>query len=309
MKLPIDIGALISAATDINAAKETPVSLSVYISIDAPAKLAAYARNIFASAASHVRMTIAYLDNFEASHCKDEDFVVIVAGESDIAGVACAAVRCAGTPCVVLAPTSYTSEGEYAVPEGDLIVVNDYEQAALDKVSVRIGEWIAEVCPAKRLSFALAFPFVARPLANEVVRATAMQNAGIGAVVILPGADMPLMTLNQAKMILEIAAAYGQAITKDRIPEILAVVGGGFAARSVARNVVGVVPALGWAIKGTIGYTATYAMGKAAIEYFENGAGVSGVGSMVTGAAEKGASLAKRVKGVLYSLTTRGIND
>ena len=77
----------------------------------------------------------------------------------------------------------------------------------------RMGEWIIETCREKRLSFALAFPFVARPLSLEAVNATAVQNAGIGVVVFLPGADMPVMTANQMKMILQIAAAYGQPMT------------------------------------------------------------------------------------------------
>ena len=47
------------------------------------------------------------------------------------------------------------------------------------------------------------------------------------------------MTANQAKMVLEIAAAYGQPLTADRIKELAAIVGGGFAWRAVARQIIG----------------------------------------------------------------------
>ena len=125
---------------------------------------------------------------------------------------------------------------------------------------------------------------MARPLSLEAVNATAVQNAGIGVVVFLPGADMPVMTANQMKMILQIAAAYGQPMTVERVKELLVVLGGAFVARSAARSVAGVVPGLGWAVKGAVGYAATLVMGRAAIEYFENGMGLMGATGAVVSA-------------------------
>ena len=167
--------------------------------------------------------------------------------------------------------------------------LNDSAKEALD---MRMGEWIIAACKAKKLSFALAFPFVRRPMAMEAVYSTSVQNAGVGAMFIIPGADMPIMTGNQLKMLLQIAAAYGQPMTVDRAKELLAVVAGGFMCRNVAREAVGAVPALGWAIKGAVGYTGTLAMGRAAMEYFENGGGVGGVAGTVAKAAEVAAPYA-----------------
>ena len=96
-----------------------------------------------------------------------------------------------------------------------------------------------------------------------------MQNAGIGMVALIPGADMPVMTLNQAKMVLQIAAAYGQKLGRERAMELLCVVGGGFACRTLARQLVSVVPAFGWVVKGGVGFAGTIAMGCATIAYFE----------------------------------------
>ena len=162
-------------------------------------------------------------------------------------------------------------------------------------MSVRMGKWVIATCKDKALPLSLAFPFVRRPYANEIVNVTSVQNAGIGAVLFIPGADMPIMTLNQAKMLLQIAAAYGQPMTFERAKELAAVVAGGFSCRSLARQVVGILPAGGWVAKGVIGYTGTLAMGKAAIEYFESGAGlvgVAGLTSKLTGAVQKAVSQA-----------------
>ena len=41
--------------------------------------------------------------------------------------------------------------------------------------------------------------------------------------------------------------------------------------RTIAREALGFVPGLGWAIKGGVAYAGTKALGKAATAYFEQG--------------------------------------
>ena len=131
----------------------------------------------------------------------------------------------------------------------------------------------------ERMSLPLAanFTFVRKAVALESVRATAFQNAVVGGVLIIPGADMPVMTANQAKMLLQIAAAYGEPLGIERVKELAAVVGGAFAFRTIARQAIGLIPALGWVIKAAIGYSGTLAMGHAAVEYFESGGDFKGM--------------------------------
>ena len=54
-----------------------------------------------------------------------------------------------------------------------------------------MGEWIIAACKDKRLAFALAFPFVRRPLSLDAVRATSVQNAGVGVVVSVSYTHLP----------------------------------------------------------------------------------------------------------------------
>ncbi len=61
----------------------------------------------------------------------------------------------------------------------------------------------------------------------------------------MPGADMPLITLNQARMVLQIAAVYGNDLSADRIREVAAVVAGGFGCRALARKLVSLAPVMG----------------------------------------------------------------
>ena len=285
-KIPLDISALLKAAADIEAAASTPVSVGVYVDELALGELAASVRSAFASASAQVRVTVAYYGAEPVSVHEADDIAVLVAGLSEHTGAQAAHLRAAGVPTMVVAAdpqlvSAVAAEQGNPIPQGDVVPLEG------------MGEWVIAVCKAKKLAFALAFPFARRPLAMDAVQSTSVQNAGIGAVLFIPGADMPVMTLNQAKMLLQIAAAYGQPLGMERVKELGAVVGGAFACRAVARQVAGVVPGLGWAVKAAIGYTGTMAMGRAAIDYFEAGGNASGLANVVRKAREGAVSAAE----------------
>ncbi|MBM3266010.1 MAG: hypothetical protein FJZ01_00040 [Candidatus Sericytochromatia bacterium] len=111
------------------------------------------------------------------------------------------------------------------------------------------------------------FPVLRSTAAWEEIHATAKQNAIVG-VIPVPGGDMPIMTANQIKMLLRMAAMFDMPLNGKRAREIVAVVGGGFGLRTLARQLVKVVPGPGWIVGGTLGYGGTLAMGRAALEYF-----------------------------------------
>ena len=116
------------------------------------------------------------------------------------------------------------------------------------------------------------FPVLRKAACDKVIRRTARQNGLVGTLFIVPGTDMPVMTVNQIKMVLSMAAIFGEEITKERALELASVVGTGFGLRAAARQVLDFVPGPGWVFKGAIGYTGTLAMGEAAQQYFEHGA-------------------------------------
>ncbi len=121
-------------------------------------------------------------------------------------------------------------------------------------------------------ALAQRLPWFRRAVAERLVLAGARQNAVIGAVIFIPGADMPAMTVNQIRMVLRIASVYGEELGLDRALEILSVVGTGLVFRTLARQALDFVPGFGWAVKGAVGFSGTVALGSAAIEYFEAGA-------------------------------------
>ncbi len=80
---------------------------------------------------------------------------------------------------------------------------------------------------------------------------------------------MPVLTLNQIRLVLRIALAYGQDVDRQRAGELLGVVGAGFGFRAVARELLDLIPVAGWAVKGGVAYAGTKAVGEAAVRYFE----------------------------------------
>ena len=132
-----------------------------------------------------------------------------------------------------------------------------------------LGGWIVRHMGDSKTSLARAFKFVREHFVRDVIMATSLQNAAIAAVFFLPGADMPLLTLNQAKMFLKIAAAYGAELDNERLKELAVLLASGFGLRAVSRKLVGLVPMFGWAMRGSVGYGGTYALGNAAKVYFE----------------------------------------
>lgn len=319
MKLPVDVKAVIDEATNIDEARQTQLSVSVYIDDTAPGDVQALVRQAFASASPHARVSLLYLDGRPFVPYAGDDMACIVAGLNEQVGAYAEELRLAGVPVMVATtlPSLVAALAEnqgHPIPQGDLVHPQVAQQKCLalplakaaeaqvpegvdepypldtakaDSLSERMGGWVVAACNEKRLAFALAFPFVRKPLSLEAVNATALQNAGVGLLVIIPGADMPVMTLNQAKMLLMIAAAYGGELNIERVKELAALVGGAFACRAVARQLVAFVPGLGWAIKAAIGYTGTIAMGRAAIEYYEGGTSFGKLTDAVASARDK----------------------
>jgi uncharacterized protein (DUF697 family) len=153
------------------------------------------------------------------------------------------------------------------VPATSVIAVPAGHPAPVD----RVAELVASLTEENGYGLAARLPVIREPVVEAIVRRFSRQNGILGVAIFIPGADFPVLTLNQLRMVFRIAAAYGEVIDRERIPEILAVVGAGLGFRTLAREALGVLPALGWALKGGVAYVGTKALGKAAVAYFEQG--------------------------------------
>ncbi len=275
MQLPLDVRDLMKSSATYRAEREKPVRITVFVDVTMPqAAIDAAKAALLPQSGNAVLHVEAVTPGDELTVDPAIDVVVALAGSGRVLEASLRRVRERAVPAVVLALDEDRNELALRLshPVLDTIVERD-----AGELIASLGRWLAEHVPGKRVALAANFPFVRRAVAEEAVKATAFQNAVIGGVAIIPGADMPIMTANQAKMVMQIAAAYGQSLGAERIKELATVVGGAFALRTVARQFVGLIPGFGWAIKAGIGYSGTLAMGYAAIEYFEGGGDLRGL--------------------------------
>lgn len=291
MALPLDIRDLMSSGARLRDDREKHVRIAVYI--DAEASQSAVDA---LKAALHPQMSTARL-HVEAVVPGDvlivddaADAVVALAGHSDTLAPSLqrARDRFVPTALLVLGEGRDLASTRFGHPLLDTVTGEEPEELVAG-----LGIWLADRLGSKRLALAANFPFVRRAVAIEAVKATAFQNGVIGGVMIIPGADMPLMTANQAKMVLQIAAAYGEPLGAERVKELAAVIGGAFAFRTVARQAATLLPGFGWALKAAIGYTGTMAMGHAAIDYFERGGDLSDLGIRLKEARDRAIETAR----------------
>jgi uncharacterized protein (DUF697 family) len=148
-----------------------------------------------------------------------------------------------------------------------VVTVGPGRPLPLDEIGAQIAEHADENGPA----LAAKLPVLRRTVCESLVQRFSRQNGVLGVAVFIPGADLPVLTLNQIRMVLRIAAAYGEEIDRERAFELLAVVGAGLGFRALARQALAFVPGPGWALKGAIAYAGTRALGEAAGRYFEAG--------------------------------------
>ena len=135
-----------------------------------------------------------------------------------------------------------------------------------------IGDAIARRLGEGATSLAARLPALRRPVSNHLIRHFSRVNGVIAAAVFVPGVDMPVLTLNQMRLVLRLALAHGEEVDANRALELATVVGGAFGLRALARELLHVVPFGGWALKGGVAYGGTRAVGEAALRYFEAGA-------------------------------------
>jgi uncharacterized protein (DUF697 family) len=169
-------------------------------------------------------------------------------------------------PVVCVVPTATPGRVPYVL-ETDVVPLAPGRPVPLD----RIAERLAERAEENAYGLAARLPSLRRAVCRQIIERFSRQNGILGATIFIPGADMPALTLNQVRMVLRIAAAYGEKVDREREVELLTVLGAGFGMRAVARQALAFVPIAGWAVKGGIAYVGTRALGRAAIAYFERG--------------------------------------
>ena len=150
-------------------------------------------------------------------------------------------------------------------------------------ISAQTGMGIAEgllpailsAQPAVAVAMARTLPNVREHIVNRIVRRTAWMNALI-ALQPVPGLDIPILLAAQTRMVLRIAAAYGESMSVSHARELLTTMAGTLLARYLKSQLVKLVPGFGWIVSAAIAAISTWGIGQAARSYFEAGRAIKG---------------------------------
>jgi uncharacterized protein (DUF697 family) len=147
--------------------------------------------------------------------------------------------------------------------ESDLVHARALDERVLREIAAALGD--LAIATGRR------HPALRPAVAAHLIRRSSRRAAAI-ATVMLPGTDMPAITLVQVSLIARLAALHGRPVGGGkRAAEIVAVVAAGLGWRALARQTVRLVPGAGWAAQGAIGYSGTRAVGEAARAWFAEG--------------------------------------
>jgi uncharacterized protein (DUF697 family) len=134
-------------------------------------------------------------------------------------------------------------------------------EAIARAIAARLGEHGAPL--------AARVPLLREPVGEQLVASFARRNGIVAAAVWIPGADLPVLALNELRLVLRLAQAHdASGELRDRLPEVAATLGSAFFLRALARA-LGVVPAASCAVKVGVAYAGTRALGEAARLRFE----------------------------------------
>ena len=131
-----------------------------------------------------------------------------------------------------------------------------------------------EASPEAALVIGRELPAYRRGAAQRIIRNATLISLAAG-LEPFPLVDIPILLGNQIRLVLRLAALYGEPVdsanTTRHLRELIAVMAGGLGLRYLAEQAAKLVPFGGDFISGAIAGAGTWAMGQVVLEYYESG--------------------------------------
>ena len=137
-------------------------------------------------------------------------------------------------------------------------------------VGERLIPAIVDAHPWMTVALGRALPGYRRQITRRLIRGASWLN-GIIAAEPIPGLDIPLLLASQVRLVLRIAAIYGESMSVRHARELLTTMAGGVALRYLAAELSKLIPGPGWLVAAGVTGLGTWAMGQVAVTYFEGG--------------------------------------
>ena len=276
-KIPINIKTLAKAGQLFESESNADTRIEVLVDTSADSALIALCREVLEVRPGAVQLDIKGFEDEMPALNKEADLTLVIAGTSSFLKRIMEIALWSELNCVVL--TTDAAALIAAVPEEDALeIAKNVIEVDLAKPQEALEQSLARWCisrlPDLRLSLGAAFPFMRLPIAVDLTRQTAFENAVIASVFFLPGADLPILTLNQCKLFYQIAVINEVPLSRERLVDAAAVIISAFGLRGFARLVLRKLTPIGWLVRGSTAFGATMAMGHLAFQMYSRGGGV-----------------------------------
>jgi len=276
-KIPINLKTLAKAGKVFESESTADTTIEVLVDTSASGELISLAREVLKVRPGTVQISVqGFLSDMPPLN-KEASLVIIVAGSSAYLKRILEISLWSEINSVVLtedAPQLVSQVAEEDALEIAKTVIEVNTTLPKEALEQDLSRWCISRLPELRLALGVAFPFMRQAIAADLTRQTAIENALVASIFFLPGADLPILTLNQCKLFYQIAVIHEVPLSRERLVDAAAVVASAFGFRGFARLVLKKLTPVGWLVRGTTAFGGTMAMGQLAYQLYSRGGGV-----------------------------------
>jgi uncharacterized protein (DUF697 family) len=276
--IPVDLRQLSTLITGVQEEYDRVLRLQVIVDESISPEFRELARAAFRSTVDSLSVfLLSYSDDLDTvlpALDRQADLSVILANRSALTAEVYMALR-QQKPVVTVAEDISTFvnvwPGDLQIDINRLIAISTelHQREGLAMLFANLAQWIIRNDPENIYAWASGFSFIRQTLVKEIINDAALQNGVISSAFFLPGADLPVLLLNQIRMIFRLAAIHDVRFDQKPWPEMVVLIAQAFGWRYLARYLIEQLPAVSWAIRISVGYGGTAILGHAALVYFD----------------------------------------
>lgn len=276
-KIPINMKALAKAGQVFESESQSDAVIEVLVDSSARRELVTLCRRVLKVRPGALELNISSVGTEMPKLNKDAGLIIVVAGDSPCMRRIMEVALWSDMKCVVLSEDAVGLVAK--VPEEDAMdiaktIIEVDTGAPQEDLERDLARWCIANLSELRLSLGAAFPFMRRVIAADLTRQTALENGVVAAVFFLPGPDLPILTLNQCKLLYQIAVVHEVPLTKERLVDVALVVVSAFGLRTLTRVALRKLAPIGWLVRGATALGATLALGHIAAGLYSRGGGI-----------------------------------
>lgn len=267
MRIPIEsIGSVLKKGVATKKESDAPVRVAVYVDETASKTIVECVRDAFVPKTTSALVRVDRLTESPAAPRPDTDVVLVLSCGSAVLEGAVHELVVAGAPVVVLAESSV----EVPFIQSDTPLLGLIAATDTTYLLDTLARWILDRTD-KDVAFAANFAFMRIAAAHRIITSAALANMATGALVFIPGADFPVMTITEIGMVLQLSSIFGYKLEPERGYEVAGVLATGLAMRAAARVACRAAGRASFLVKAGIALAGTYAMGTVLAQAYERG--------------------------------------